>query len=174
MSQPTGRDALIAHLVAGGATLALAESLADSYERRCAAPAAPASTRMHAGASPNVGVSGYVVRRRGRPYDKISRQLDAHYLHAALRDQGMTWRDASAAISALINIGEGELARAAREISEPLDGHGTDLALCAVAAQARWIAARLDDPAVNARAELERLPAEARAWIEQAIARLGR
>jgi len=62
------------------------------------------------------------------------------------------------------------MARAARTF-EPLDDQQRELALCAIAAQAGLMAARLDDPAVNARAELDSLPSEPRSWIEHALSR---
>lgn len=166
--QHIAREALIAHLISGGATQAHAEALADSHARRCLSPSPSASTSAPIIPLSNAAVTGRIVRRRGRPFD-FSKRLDAHYLHAALLELGLTWRQASSAIAALLGVGEGELARAARSAVAPLEGHSTELALFAVAANAGLIAARLDDPAVNARAELQLLPTAARVWIEQAV-----
>jgi len=163
---PVTAAALIAHLVAGGASLEHAEVLARGYARRCTGDA-PGTGDAEGRVTPS-SLTGKVQLRRGRPV-KFSRQLDAQYLYAELRRLGASRRQAGRVIDALLGIGDGDRTRAARGPVASLPEHGTELALCSIAANAPLIAARLDDPVCDARAALARLPEGARSWIESAI-----
>jgi hypothetical protein len=109
-------------------------------------------------------MTGKVVKRLGRPTD-FSKRLDGLMLLAALQHLGSGYREAEAAVQALLGVDKGELSRARSSGIEPGQSDPLLYGVAAIRRYRNLINSRLSDPNTGAAAALASLPASGRNWF---------
>jgi hypothetical protein len=112
---------------------------------------------------------GYVVRRKGRA-TAFSTRTDAAAVFRGLRRLGTGYRQAEDAVSAMMGVDRGELARGLSTVESSGEAQDALLATYAIGKHCTTIHQRIKDPDVNAGDAIANLPPGARAWLYAQLA----